>query len=309
MKVCFAGLGSIGKRHLNNFAALSQEIGIDTEIHAFRETDRELEAESNLLLDKMFSRIEDADNYYDAVFICNPTSKHYQTINRFINKTKNMFIEKPLGDNLKEDYREISFSPEGIYYVASPLKFSPVIEYLKKELGAYKIYSVRSICSSYLPDWRKGIDYRECYSAKKDQGGGVTLDLIHEWDYLRYLLGDPSKIMNIVGKYSDLEIDSDDLAVYIADYGDKIVELHLDYFGRSPERSVTIYTDSETIRGDLIKNQIIYCRGNRIVTLEKQDMYQNEMRYFIHMILHGGENRNTIENAIRTIEVANGRIS
>ena len=54
-----------------------------------------------------------------------------------------------------------------------------------------------------------GVDYRTVYSAHKAMGGGVTIDLIHEWDYLVELFGVPDKLYNFKGTYSDLEIDSD----------------------------------------------------------------------------------------------------
>lgn len=76
------------------------------------------------------------------------------------------------------------------------------------------------------------MDYRTVYSAHKDMGGGVTIDLIHEWDYLVELFGKPEKMYNFKGTYSHLEIDSDDLSVYIAQYPTLLCEVHLDYFGR-----------------------------------------------------------------------------
>ena len=102
-------------------------------------------------------------------------------------------------------------------------------------------YCARVICSSYLPDWRPGVDYRTVYSAHKALGGGVTIDLIHEWDYLVELFGVPEKLYNFKGTYSDLEIDSDDLSVYIAKYPTLLAEVHLDYFGRGYRRSIELF--------------------------------------------------------------------
>ena len=44
------------------------------------------------------------------------------------------------------------------------------------------------------------------------------MDLIHEWDYLTYLFGIPEQMYKFVSHCSSLEINSDDLAVYIAKY-------------------------------------------------------------------------------------------
>src|SRR5438105_12088896 len=35
------------------------------------------------------------------------------------------------------------------------------------------------------PFWRPGTDYREGYGARQATGGGIILDSIHEFDYLR----------------------------------------------------------------------------------------------------------------------------
>ena len=49
------------------------------------------------------------------------------------------------------------------------------------------------------------------------------------WD----LFGMPLETFHFKGTYSDLEIDSDDLSVYIARYENMLAEVHLDYFGRN----------------------------------------------------------------------------
>ena len=74
------------------------------------------------------------------------------------------------------------------------------------------------------------------------------------------------------GKISELEIDSEDFAVYTADYGDKIVELHLDYFGRKTIREVLVFTKEETILGDIAGNKIMFLNsGKHMDFREEQD--------------------------------------
>ena len=95
------------------------------------------------------------------------------------------------------------------------------------------------------------MDYRTVYSARKALGGGVTIDLIHEWDYLVELFGVPEKLYNFKGTYSELEIDSDDLSVYIAKYPTLLAEVHLDYFGRGYRRSIELFLPGRQLSGRL----------------------------------------------------------
>lgn len=179
------------------------------------------------------------------------------------------------------------------------------MNYLKKNVDFEKVYSVRAICSTYLPDWRPTIDYRNNYSAKKELGGGVTLDLIHEWDYLTYLLGFPEKIFNLNKKVSHLEISSDDLSIYIAEYNDKLVELHLDYFGRTPTRKVEFYLKEGTIVGDFIENSVILENKEKII-LPKEDIYLNEMNNFFNIIFDKKDNFNDLEHAYKVLKLIKG---
>ena len=143
------------------------------------------------------------------------------------------------------------------------------------------VAAARTICSSYLPEWRPGTDYRECYSAHAELGGGVVLDLIHEWDYLSWLFGLPLETEGFCGHFSPLEITSDDVAVYAARYRDLLLSLQLDYIGRVPRRETELYCADETYVGDLIKGEVRHLRSGETETLPKEDLYLNEMNYFL----------------------------
>jgi len=307
-KVCFCGLGSIGKRHLKNLQIIAREQGIFFETHALRKTDRVLEDEIKEYISKEIFDESQLDYDYDIVFVTNPTNLHYDTIRTMADKTKHMFVEKPIFDRKEYDLETLNLNKSGVYYVASPQRFSSVIQKLREIIPYEKIYSVRVICSSYLPDWRPNVNYRLVYSASKEMGGGVVLDLIHEWDYITYLFGFPQKVFSICGKYSHLEIDSEDLAVYIAEYSDKAVELHLDYFGRIYRREIEIFTKNGTITCELAKNTICFTDGREPIYFEeeKNEMYLREMRFFINNILNNSD-FNNVKHSYSVLKLALGR--
>ena len=243
LKVCFAGVGSIAKRHIRNLHTVCAEQGIELKIDAWRRNNPTA-AEG---INTVYCDLNQMPDDYDAVFITNPTEAHLSTLQQLHDKGRNFFIEKPVV-SLKqlEAAKNFILKENTVYYVAGPLRYNAVIQYVRENVRPDDVISARCISSSYLPDWRPGQDYRLTYSAQKALGGGVSIDLIHEWDYLTVLFGWPQKVLHMKGKKSALEIDSDDYAVYIAEYEDKIAEIHLDYFGRKTIRELELFTKDDT---------------------------------------------------------------
>ncbi len=303
IKICFFGMGSIGKRHLKNLVKILNERKIEFEIDVVKRK-KELDDEIKSYVNNIYKIDEFVPNFYDIVFIVNDTSAHIETLNLMKNYSNNFFIEKPLSINIDQiilnDYREKKI------YIACPMRYSSVIDYIKNNIDFTKVYSVRAICSTYLPDWRPTINYRDNYSAKKELGGGVTLDLIHEWDYLTYLLGFPEKVFNLNKKVSHLEINSDDLSIYIAEYKDKLVEIHLDYFGRIPTRKVEFFLKEGTVIGDFIKNTVTLENAREIKLSDDIDDYIKEMNNFLDIIFNQKDNFNNLENAYRVLKLIKG---
>ena len=305
LKMCFFGLGSIGIRHLKNLRYIEKLENYKFEIHAFRSNAYKSNDVPHNLIDKeIFEEIN--LEFYDVIFITNPTIMHFNTIKDNISKTKNMFIEKPIFHTSKVNIEELDFREDGIYYVAAPLRFNPVIRYIKENVLPEEVISIRVICSSFLPEWRKGENYKENYSAKRN-GRGVSLDLIHEIDYIRYLFGDPLEVVNFRKKVSNLEIDSEDLSVYLLVYSDKIVELHLDYFGRVPRREIEIFLNDEVMIGDLINNKIKFLTKKEEICFPTIDIYIEEMKYFLNSINSKKKTYNEYEDAYKTLKICEGR--
>lgn len=302
------GLGSIGKRHLKNLVKILQTKNIVFQIDALRSGNGVIDSDIQNMLQAQYYKAEDLPNDYDVIFITNPTAFHYDTIKKVIDKTKHMFIEKPVFDKLYYDLEKLPFHESSIYYVACPLRHKSIVKYVKESvIPKEKIVSCRIISSSYLPDWRKEQDYRKIYSAKEAMGGGVSRDLIHEWDYAIYLFGIPQCVKNFRGHFSNLDIDSDDVSIYIAAYKKMLLEIHLDYIGQKTERMIQLFTNNKRIDVDLIRNELVeYCNDKETdrKKFDEEDFYLNEMEYFIDCVVGRKTNINTVAAAYKTLEIA-----
>lgn len=311
MKVCFVGIGSIAKRHIRNLHKICDELHIELNIDALRRPNSN-NSEKLDYITNIFVKADELQNDYDVIFLTNPTEYHAEVLVQLQDHAKHFFIEKPVASiDTIDKLKELKQRRESVYYVACPLRYTNVIQYLKEIIDPNKVYSVRSISSSYLPEWRPGTDYRNTYSAHRDLGGGVAIDLIHEWDYLTFLFGMPTDVKSFIGKVSNLEIDSDDYAIYIARFADKMVaELHLDYFGREAVRKIEIYTEEDTIVGDLIAGEVRYLKAGKVIDLktERDEYQQRELRHFIDAINGKTDSQNDISEAIRVLKLTQGII-
>ena len=100
-------------------------------------------------------------------------------------------------------------------------------------------------------------------------------------------------------------MDVEDVSVYIARYDDKLLEVHLDYFGRKNQRKLALFSADDIIEIDFLSNEIRYNGDSEIVIkIDNVDIYLNEMRYFFELIQCKRENINSIEHAIEILRVA-----
>ena len=306
-KIAMVGLGSIGKRHLINIDQVLSKRGVDYSIDLIRRyNSNALDSDCEKFVSTIYTENETIPDDYDVIFITNPTHLHYDTIKKYSQKSKHLFIEKPVFDNTAVNISELSLKMNGVYYVACPLRYTSVIQYIKNQIQLDNVYSARAICSSYLPNWRPAQDYRETYSAHLDQGGGVSIDLIHEWDYLMYLFGKPNQVSNFRGKYSRLEIDSDDVSVYIAQYKNMLAEVHLDYFGQKAIRELQLFMPEDTIVADILNSEIRFLKENKVIQFnEDRNLYQlKEIEAFFDIIEGVKTNENDIMTALDTLKIA-----
>lgn len=309
--IAFVGMGSIGKRHIKNVCHLITAQGNAYSIDLYRSSiNNDLSDDIRGLFEHQYMCSQDIQRDYDMVFITNPTSLHLDTALKFRSHTKSFFIEKPVFNSFNIDNQTISILDSIPSYVACPLRYNPVLQYIKQNIDIEKVISVRAISSSYLPDWRPDQDYRKTYSAHTELGGGVDIDLIHEWDYLTWIFGMPTNCYGITGNFSNLEIDSNDTAIYIAKNDKLSYELHLDYYGRKSLRILDIFTQDDTIQCDLIGGTIHYLKEDKSIEFNSErNAYQMaELQHFFDIVEGRTSNDSNVEHGVQVLKLTKAKI-
>ena len=269
MNALIIGYGSIGKRHYDVLSNLSQIKTID------------LVTKQNIDNRVCFNSLEEVSNIdsYNYFIIASETSKHFEQLKYLDKSLKNriIFCEKPLFET-KRDLKIINNQ----VFIGYVLRFHPLLEKLKESLKNETIISIDVKCGQYLPTWRANIDYRDSYSAKRDKGGGVLLDLSHEIDYVQWLCGKIDDIKSYQLKISDLEIDSDDFTTFIGKtVNGAIVNLSVDYISKITYRKIIVHTLNYTYSLDFINNEL-YRKDKQGLeeffssdNLERNSMFEN----------------------------------
>ena len=282
-KIVIFGMGSIGRRYAS---ILQSDVNID--LYAYREQGKDTVGN----VKNIFSLEELHEIKPDIALITNPTSKHVETALKCAQHKMHLFIEKPLSLNMDKvkELKVLVKKNNLSCYVAYNMRFHPGISRLKQVLENEEFIYANVHASSYLPFWRKGKDYRQVYSAKKNMGGGIALDLSHEFDYVSYIFGGIEDLSGYLGKVSDLEIDCNDLAdVRALVCGNKRVQIHLDFFSLNNDRGIRVITKEKVYKLDLIKNTLEIFKDNADIEVEKYQIdrnytYEQQITYFLNNI-------------------------
>ena len=137
-------------------------------------------------------------------------------------------------------------------------------------------------------------------------GGGVHLDLFHEFDYTIWLFGFPLKKHSLLRNVSSLNIEAIDYANYIFEYQNFTVNIILNYYRKKSKRSIEIVLDNETLNIDLINNIITNDNGELLFfnnDFDIQETYNSQLEYFISSLNNNLKPMNTIQESIQILKL------
>ncbi len=264
MKILLIGLGSIGLRHLRNLLTLAYS-GVSVVSRSGRLPE---EFSSLPVYSSLPAALSSAT--FDAAIVCTPTSFHFHSVKALLEaQVPNIYIEKPVSNSLNgmDVLLALSASYQNNIVVGYDLHFDPGMQKVKQlieEDAIGKVVSVNAQVGQYLPDWRPKEDYIKGMSARKETGGGVMLDLIHEFDYLLWLMG-PAK--TVACQYSNsgaLNIETEDVCEVLLHFKNGVIgTIHLDYLQQKLVRNCLITGYGGTITWNLAESKVNWINKNK----------------------------------------------
>jgi predicted dehydrogenase len=254
----------------------------------------------------------------DFAIIANETSKHMDWAISVGKLGINLLMEKPLSHTLDRvaELQNIVDEMKIKVTVGYNLRFLGIMgsikEYLSRGLIG-DIYFAKIEVGQYLPTWRKDVDYQSTYSADKSLGGGVSLDLSHEIDYMKYLFGFPLSWKIIKGKVSELAITSDDIFEGVYHYNNYLCNVHMDYLQQHKKRECRIVGSKGFLVCDFVKKNLeLKSSVNNDIWIDSpgafdvDETYKIELEQFINTIQTDGVPTITIDDGIDVLKLIDG---
>ena len=262
LKSLVVGYGSIGRRH----EAVLRGMGAKTAVVSRHTTD---------ISCPNFPSVQEALTIFQPQYIvvANRTSEHVATLEQLddLGFQGTCLVEKPLAESPIPQWREYGF----LIRVGYVMRFHPLIQQAVNMLQGKRLLSLHSYVGQYLPDWRPGTDYRECYSAHQAQGGGALRDLSHELDYIFVLAGAWQRVAALGGHFSELEIDSDDVyGLLMQTKHCPVVQCQMNYLDRNMRRDCTIQYEGGTLHLDFVGMQLVHNGVTHKVSLSRDEMFE-----------------------------------
>jgi predicted dehydrogenase len=305
-------LGSIGRRHLANLRR------VDPAIHCMVLRRAPGEDDAGIGADELFFDLDAAVAAQpDAAIVAGPSPLHVPVAMALAAAGVHLLIEKPISnvtDGVEALIRRCNENSL-VLMVGYNLRFHRPLQLLREAVAAGTIGEVRYIraeVGQYLPEWRPAADYRQSVTARAEMGGGVLLELSHEFDYVRWIAGEAVEVTARIERLGGFENDVEDLAeVVLRLENGGVASVHLDMLQRVPFRGCRVIGSEGTVKWTGGSNEVRrYTAATRewevlhpAGPIDFNACYVDELRHFLDCVSAGSAPSISGEDALKTLHV------
>lgn len=214
-----------------------------------------------------YHTLDDLTTVPQAVLICTPNSDHLASLARVLAWQVPVFIEKPLCVAVTEqlDTLEAQIESKKIpTMVSCNMRFHPGLQIVRRMVQSQEFGRVLHFRFEFgfdLRQWRPWQDYRQSYSARKDLGGGILLDAIHEIDLAQSIFGSLQIEFLRNSNVGHLGIETEEIAELAVRCAGTLGTIHLDYLQHRYTRQAKVICEKGTIGWDFHANMVQVWRG------------------------------------------------
>jgi predicted dehydrogenase len=303
--IAIIGLGSIGRRHLRILKNIRPDINV-----VLVRSGKGKKWPEEQLATLVVNRLSDAISLgIDAAIISSPSIFHAEHAIELIRNKIPTLIEKPLSSSIEDAQAvfKIWEKNKSLVLLGYVLRYKTSIASFKSKLSSEAIGNIESInirCESFLPKWRPEQDFRETVSSRKDLGGGVLLELSHEFDYASWLFGPLSVVESTLSYNEELNLDVEDEAeVFLKTIENWPLIIYLNFYSSNSSRYCSVKTDKGELKWNLLDNSVSWKSNSKSFQIWefpelKNEMYTNQIIHFFDCIEKGAKPRISIHDGI-----------
>lgn len=318
MRVLVVGYGSIGRRHIDNLRSIDPSAELALWRHAPGAQDARADESPPSVRSVFYDEIDALAWQPDVALTTNPAPFHVPVAQALADRGVHLFVESLCPTAWTGS---TSFSSSFARAVGRPddgfdLRFSPTLQLLRRIVADGEIgrpLGLHCTVGQYLPEWRLQTPYGQTVSARRELGGGVILELSHELDYARWLLGEVTSVSAHAGQVSELEIDVEDTADILLQFAcGALGNVHLDMLDRPGHRGCRVVGSEGTAVWDAQAGCVRVYRASSGSWEEfdtsglpsRNDIFLDELRHFLQCV--SGEATPSVsgEEAKRVLELS-----
>lgn len=242
--VVIRGLGSIGRRHARVLGALGYDV------RGWPVRPRATDADGIPLLSDRDAA--EAVAVADLVVVSSDTARHVDDARAMLDAgARRVLVEKPVAPTAAEAAR-LQAHPlaDERVVVAAPLRAHVGFAHFRTVVSTLPVPRYATVVSqSWLPSWRPDRDYRDSYSARRDEGGALR-DLVHEIDYAAIVFGRPRDVCAVLDVDGPLDLAAEQGATVLWSTPTGSVTVRVDYVTRPPRRGALVTSPGGSVAWD-----------------------------------------------------------